>query len=936
MSGRKSQLSIALLALAALTQTAAAAPVISNVLAADINPTQVTLTWNTDVPANTVVFYGLSAAAIDFSRTHNMLMTEHSETLPNLLTNTLYFYKIKATDAQGSAVTSSTFSFRTAAGNPTAWAFEELFDGAPATPQPWTSPKMDIVVDLQEGQELDSAGNAVQTMKIEASHGPDCGAPIGRSPASLNNHVIDVATYSDQWGTHLDLMGFQTRTRPQLVFQCNNHMMTVVKAGYAVTAFMPRQVFDWTGRTGTFQVDSNVFSFGRSWWDLYIVPADEMWVNIQQRNQGGINMMPKRAVLFSFGANRPMVEVIDNHQIVERHTHWQMFQDAFPNDPAVNDPRIRRTFRFRINQTSYFYEVQKADGSFWVIQGNFDKPLTFSRGLTKIEHHAYNPTKDGINANPWSQWTYHWDNLKFDGPVIPAHTAIEPGPHFIRAWPGNAIPPLRFNVPTADIRNPVLVGDIRSYMTRSDGDPANSTHWAQFRLNGGAWTDLRSQLTNIAVADEGFSFKNPLNGLRQGENIVEFRLNDSPTFPNWMKRADIQEVEIQMDPVNGPADTQAPVISGVQTASIGSSSATVRWVTDEAADTQVEHGLTTGYGSISALDTGKITSHAVALTGLTADTLYHFRVKSRDAAGNLATSGDFTFRTLAGTARRPGDVDRDGDVDVADLSRLLGSFGQTDADANFIGAPTVDIDDLSLLLTHFDRSAPSAQAFGPSPGVPTRLGASLLLMPRARSSAQEPVTVDLFLDAKTAVNALQASLTYPADKTQLLSLDSAGSPFTVQAQEDAAAGTINLIRGSLRPLMGRLKVATLTFANPRGGPALLSFTRTSRALRAVDAGDVLAVAKSVELFDRPASQTFLSPVPADGVNDQVIFDANVRRVVIVDVNGRKVFETESLAGESLAWSGRDERGALLPSGLYIAKVAQSDGTTTYQNLVLVK
>jgi hypothetical protein len=34
-------------------------------------------------------------------------------------------------------------------------------------------------------------------------------------------------------------------------------------------------------------------------------------------------------------------------------------------------------------------------------------------------------------------------------------------------------------------------------------------------------------------------------------------------------------------------------------------------------------------------------------TGLVANTLYHYRVKSRDAAGNLAVSGDLTFTTLA-------------------------------------------------------------------------------------------------------------------------------------------------------------------------------------------------------------------------------------------------------------------------------------------------
>jgi hypothetical protein len=45
-----------------------------------------------------------------------------------------------------------------------------------------------------------------------------------------------------------------------------------------------------------------------------------------------------------------------------------------------------------------------------------------------------------------------------------------------------------------------------------------------------------------------------------------------------------------------------------------------------------------------------VTSHAQALSGLTGNTTYHFHVKSRDAAGNLATSGDFTFATLDAAA----------------------------------------------------------------------------------------------------------------------------------------------------------------------------------------------------------------------------------------------------------------------------------------------
>ena len=93
-------------------------------------------------------------------------------------------------------------------------------------------------------------------------------------------------------------------------------------------------------------------------------------------------------------------------------------------------------------------------------------------------------------------------------------------------------------------------------------------------------------------------------------------------------------------------DITAPAISLVSSSNISSSGSTITWTTNEASDSQVEYGLTTAYGSASALNTSPVTSHSQALSGLAANTLYHYRVKSRDAAGNLATSGDFTFTTL--------------------------------------------------------------------------------------------------------------------------------------------------------------------------------------------------------------------------------------------------------------------------------------------------
>ena len=95
-----------------------------------------------------------------------------------------------------------------------------------------------------------------------------------------------------------------------------------------------------------------------------------------------------------------------------------------------------------------------------------------------------------------------------------------------------------------------------------------------------------------------------------------------------------------------PPDTTPPVISNISATGINSTGATITWSTNEAADTQVEYGLTTAYGYTTALNSTLSTSHSRTLTNLSPATLYHYRVRSRDAAGNLAVSGDNTFTTL--------------------------------------------------------------------------------------------------------------------------------------------------------------------------------------------------------------------------------------------------------------------------------------------------
>ncbi len=88
-----------------------------------------------------------------------------------------------------------------------------------------------------------------------------------------------------------------------------------------------------------------------------------------------------------------------------------------------------------------------------------------------------------------------------------------------------------------------------------------------------------------------------------------------------------------------------PTISNVQATAITSTGATITWSTNAPADSLVDYGATTGYGSQSTIPT-LVTSHSVTLTGLSPSILYHYRATSTNAYGSNQ-SGDFSFTTSA-------------------------------------------------------------------------------------------------------------------------------------------------------------------------------------------------------------------------------------------------------------------------------------------------
>jgi hypothetical protein len=90
---------------------------------------------------------------------------------------------------------------------------------------------------------------------------------------------------------------------------------------------------------------------------------------------------------------------------------------------------------------------------------------------------------------------------------------------------------------------------------------------------------------------------------------------------------------------NGPALTQ------IAASGLTAASAWISWSSDSYSDSQVEFGQSTAYGQSAPLDPSFAWLHRQQLTGLSPNTTYHYRVRSRDARGVLGVSPDLTFTT---------------------------------------------------------------------------------------------------------------------------------------------------------------------------------------------------------------------------------------------------------------------------------------------------
>lgn len=158
---------------------------------------------------------------------------------------------------------------------------------------------------------------------------------------------------------------------------------------------------------------------------------------------------------------------------------------------------------------------------------------------------------------------------------------------------------------------------------------------------------------------------------------------------------------------------------------------------------------------------------------------------------------------------------------------------------------------------------------------------SLYLTPSAKSvpqGANFTVTVGVNTQGEP-VNAVQANLSYPADKLDFVGVSAYGSAFEIQAEGSGGGGIVRIGRGTVSGKSGSLTVGNVTFrAKANSGSATVSFAGGSSVLRSTDNANIFGGGGGgTYSFGPPSAQS--SPVLGQGTGGSI----NIKDVKVGDI-----------------------------------------------------
>jgi len=417
------------------------------------------------------------------------------------------------------------------------WAFEETFDGDPDSPSQDLLPR---TFDYAVTHRTHPSSHFRIFDSYPADHGEDCAGP---DPAvqPLPQHLV--ATSHESNGDHPD----------QSFFICKNHMMSSMGhvEGYSVTSFWPRQEFDFSDG-GVLEFDVNINDdHARVWFEVLIVPRAELKVGAAHVWLPIDETYPKERIVFEFMNNKRLVQVgsgaVDPEGILVEQQEWQSWRNQFPQDPANDDRRIRRAMRITLSENQIIWSIEQEDGAFNDFVTAVSDGLPFTQGLIIYKTHAYTPEKDGN----MDAYTFHWDNIRFSGPVNGRYESFEADDVvYLQANGDRKIgeqEAITIDLPRVG-PNPILFGQVHNPM---EGQVLLS-------VNGRAPIPISPYDYNPGTCSasgwKSFQLKLDPNWLVEGDNLFTWSIGPRPDCAEeWQWDGfSIMGLEVQFDLIDAP------------------------------------------------------------------------------------------------------------------------------------------------------------------------------------------------------------------------------------------------------------------------------------------------------------------------------------------------------------------------------------------------
>lgn len=210
-----------------------------------------------------------------------------------------------------------------------------------------------------------------------------------------------------------------------------------------------------------------------------------------------------------------------------------------------------------------------------------------------------------------------------------------------------------FQITAKDAKPNSATPYIGSFTTLVDSLPfiSNVVTSTSYTTAGVSWTATDTEgVSSVSFAYGLNGVYGPVEFLTVSPNnnyaksLVGLVMNSNYSFKITVKDTANQEVEYIGTFKTSFEDTDAPIISNIQ-AVPGVTTAQITWQTNEPANSRVEYGTSTSYGSIAS-SVNFVSNHNLLLPGLLPYRLYNFKVFSTDSAGNQASSNNLTFTTL--------------------------------------------------------------------------------------------------------------------------------------------------------------------------------------------------------------------------------------------------------------------------------------------------